>query len=247
MRSRCVRADQEFLLFLLPLVKPQRLFRRLARLPTHPAVLASVYSALPKRLAARAGLVKGDDGVVTLRTSARARPVQRGRYWNLPLECCAICFRRLEREAGVDVDVRSAQKPTTRKMPLAIPSADPLHPKKGLIARRERRANRAKERHAEGDSEKPLDATNAEPEAVERPSLLAASPNGIKYLDALANVPYATLPCADRGNDCTYCYYCIASQLLDENAEDEIQDGGWECIRCGERVTSAARVEVEDD
>ena len=211
------------------------------RLPTHPAVLASVYNTLPRSISERVGLVKGDDGSVKLRSAANSRPVQRGRYWNLPLECCAICFRRLEREAGVDVDVRPAPKPAPRAKALSIPSADPLHPKKGLIALREKRAEKLR-RDARKDEAEPTPL----PESVERPSLLAASPNGIKYLDALANVPYATLPCADRGNECTYCYYCIASQLLDENAQDEIQEGGWECIRCGERVTSAARVEIED-
>ncbi|WFD33660.1 peroxisome assembly protein (Peroxin-2) [Malassezia cuniculi] len=257
-------AFTEFLLFLLPLIKPNRLIRRLTRLPTHPVVLGSIYNALPQKLANRVGLIKGDDGVVALRTSARARPVQRGRYWKLPLECCALCFQRLEREAGVDVDVRPVEKkPRPRSKALSIPSANPLHPKKGLIARRKRRTEDAKrsmqskeaqhdhgasdEAEAEAEAELELEAESEKPEHVERPSLLAASPNGIKYLDALANVPYATVPCADKGNGCTYCYYCIASQLLGENAEDDIQDGGWECIRCGERVTSAARVEMEDD
>lgn len=234
-------AFTEFLLFLLPLIKPNRLVRRLVRLPTHPAVLASVYNALPKSFAERAGLVKGPDGVVSLRSSARMRPVERGRYWNLPLECCALCFQRLERAAGVDVDVRPAAKPKSKA--LSIPSADPLNPSKGLIARHEKRT-RAAQRAQEKMNEK---RGAHEPAAQdERPSLLAASPNGIKYLDALANVPYATFPCADRGNACTYCYYCIATRLLGENAQDEIQDGGWECLRCGERVTGAARVEMED-
>ena len=42
-----------------------------------------------------------------------------------------------------------------------------------------------------------------------------------------------------------YCYYCITDKLLDESMEDELQRGGWPCLRCGELVTSASRVEAE--
>ena len=46
----------EFLLFLLPLLRPQRVLRRIAQLPSHPAVLGIVYDVLPRSVTRRMGL-----------------------------------------------------------------------------------------------------------------------------------------------------------------------------------------------
>lgn len=253
---------QEFLLFLLPLVRPQRLLKRLARLPTNPAVLAALHGALPEGLSKRINLRKDAQGRVRLGGKEK---VQLGRYYNLPEECCALCFQRLERAAGVEVDVRPAPSPPPPPPPhVAIPNIDPLHPSKGLA---ERRRNREKEvpseapetsasaqraaaraaKVAERRAARRAQATPTEP-TQSRPSLLAASPNGIRYLDALATTPYETLPCAEQGHSCVYCYYCIADVLLSENMADELHDqGGWECLRCGQPVWGARRRDGHDD
>lgn len=263
MHSRYVAwLTQEFLLFLLPLVKPQRLLRRLARIPTHPAVLAALHGALPQGISKRIGL-EHDEKAGRVRLGGRRDRPAYGRYYNLPEECCAICFERLEKAAGVDVDVRAPAPPPPAPPHVAIPSIDPLHPSKGLVARRRNRekdgeeeppessaaAQRAAVRAAKlAERRAARRAQGAQPQETSRPSLLAASPNGIKYLDALATTPYQTLPCAEKGNGCIYCYYCIAEKLISESTDDDLQDqGGWECLRCAERVYGAERVPAVAD
>lgn len=251
-------------MFLLPLVRPQRLLKKLARLPTHPTVLSALHGALPKGITQRMNLHKDQEGRVRIGT--RKEKTHLGRYFYLPEECCALCFQRLERAAGVEVDVRPAIRTAPPSPPpppprVTIPNANPLHASKGLVARRR---NRQKDGEAETPTAESSDAAQraaaraaklAERRAARqvrasapaqptetRPSLLAASPNGIRYLDALATTPYVTLPCVDHGHACVYCYYCIAEQLLSENMADELQDqGGWECLRCGEYVWGARR------
>ncbi|WFC97696.1 peroxisome assembly protein (Peroxin-2) [Malassezia yamatoensis] len=254
-------AFTEFLLFLLPLIRPQQLLKRLARLPKNPAVLAALYGMLPEGISKRIHLHEDKDGRVRL---GHAQAKNRlGPYYNLPEECCALCFQRLERAAGVDVDVRRQPEAIPAPAPsVSIPSVNPMHPSKGLVARR-----RGREKHADGGQTESSAAAQraaaraakvAELRAERRkqapsqstlekpPSLLAASPNGIRYLDALATTPYQTLPCVEKGHECVYCYYCIAEQLLSENMADELADnGGWECLRCGEYVWGARRRDTD--
>lgn len=246
-------AFTEFLLFLLPLLRPQRLGRRLARLPTHPFVLGLLYDTLPRAITRRIGLVR-DIHTNTTRLSGRKTQAKVGKYAYLPLECCALCFERLEKAAGVDVD---APPRPPRSMPgVGIPSTDPLHVNKGLIARRAKRGeeddaaegsmviDRATER-AQKLAERRAARTRVHnalsTEDDGRPSLWGMSPNGIKYLDALIVTPYQTLPCVSMGHSCQYCYYCIAEKLLDEGMDDNLQDGGWPCLRCGELIWGAER------
>lgn len=211
-----LRLTQEFLLFMLPLIRPARLWRRIVRLPSHPAVLGVVYNTLPHSMAQRVGLVRDASG--TVRWARASHRATYGKYWNLPEACCALCFERLERAAGVDVDTVRA------------PRLDPLDPASTLSEGPARLRTHANAEHA---------PTTA---AKHTPSLLSASPNGIKYMDALITIPYQTLPCAEKGHTCRYCYYCIAEKLVDESMSDELQDGGWPCLRCGERIWGAERV-----
>lgn len=241
-------AFTEFLLFLLPLIKPQRVLRKMARWPSHPTVLAALHDTLPRRVSRRLGLVKDTDGVVQL--ASRATKRAHGKYWYLPKDCCALCFERLERAAGVDVD-RAPPPPST-----AILHPDPLHPSKGLVATRQKRPataetevserarDRAKRLEARRAARKAATATGAALEPT--PKLDDTSPNGIRYMDALLVTPYQTLPCAQKGRDCQYCYYCIVDKLLDDNMADDLQaGGGWVCLRCGDHVYGAERVVVE--
>lgn len=245
-------AFTEFLLFLLPLVKPARLLRRAGRLATHPAMLSPVYSALPHAVSKRLGLERdAQSGQVVLK-SRRHQQKRRGKYWALPLECCPLCFERLEREAGVYVDVHPDFERQLSEV--RIPGTNP----KKVVSRRQRHAadlgkDTPGERRLRSSPSTPSDASphdaadDAQDEkktqvTVQRPSLLASSPNGIRYLDALATTPYETHPCAEKGTGCVYCYYCIAQKLLDEPMADELQHtGGWACLRCGEYVYGAGR------
>ncbi|WFD19398.1 peroxisome assembly protein (Peroxin-2) [Malassezia caprae] len=242
-------AFTEFLLFLLPLIKPQRVLRRMARWPSHPVVLGALHDTLPERLSRRLGLVKDDeDGVVRLASRARKRTY--GKYWYLPKECCALCFERLERAAGVDVDHVSIPPPHA-----TLPNPDPLHPNKGLVATRQKRDQSAAEQVSQRASERAqrLEARRAARKAAtasrsadHEPTLEDTSPNGIKYMDAILVTPYQTLPCAQKGRSCQYCYYCIADKLLDEDMGEDLQaGGGWACLRCGDYVYGAERVVVE--
>ncbi|WFD41780.1 peroxisome assembly protein (Peroxin-2) [Malassezia psittaci] len=238
-----------------------QLLRRLARLPKNPALLAALYGVLPEGISKRINLHEDNDGRVRLgRALAKKRL---GPYYYLPEECCALCFQRLERAAGVDVDVRREPEAIPAPAPtVSIPTVNPLHPSKGLVARR-----RGREKHADGGQPESSAAAeraaaraakvaelraehrkqvSSHSEFEKRPSLLAASPNGIRYLDALAITPYQTLPCVEKGHDCIYCYYCIAEQLLSDNMADELADnGGWECLRCGEYVWGAKRRDTD--
>ena len=100
----------EFLLFLLPLLRPQRVLRRIAQLPSHPAVLGIVYDVLPRSVTRRMGLqVDESDGQV--RMARWIKSPRLGRYWYLPDECCPLCFERLEREAGVYTDTPPSPPP----------------------------------------------------------------------------------------------------------------------------------------
>lgn len=247
-------AFTEFLLFLLPFIKPQKLLRRAAQIPTHPAVLGAVYGALPQGISHRLGLHKdAEDGKVRMHRTKRASV---GRYWYIPDECCPLCFERLEREAGVDVDAPVQERPRPAvPSSISIPNADPLHPRKGLVARRQeknaqdapdekavsdRAAQRAERMAARRAARKSAESTNTQ---TPRPGLQDTSPHGIKYMDALIATPYKTLPCAQG---CQYCYVCIAEKLRDENMEDDLQqDGGWPCLRCGTSVWGAERVQTQ--
>ena len=239
----------EFLLFLLPLVKPRRILYRMARWPSHPVVLRALHDTLPERLSRRLGLVKDkEDGVVRLASRARKRTY--GKYWFLPNECCALCFERLERAAGVDVDHVPVPPPDA-----TLPNPNPLHPNSGLVATRQKRDQSEADRTSERALERArrLEARRAARKAAtvswsadHAPKLDGTSPNGIKYMDAILVTPYQTLPCAQKGRTCQYCYYCIAEKLLDENMGDDLQaGGGWACLRCGDYVYGAERVIVE--
>ena len=242
----------EFLLFLLPLVRPQRVLRRIAQLPSHPAVLGIVYDVLPRSVSRRMGLqVDERDGQV--RMARWIKSPRLGRYWYLPDECCPLCFERLEREAGVYTDtplspppLRSAAIPDNGR---SMPQPSETHsaasqPRRRLDQRAETVADEKAAHRAERLAARRAarHGVTAAPGAT-RPTLHDTSPMGIKYMDALIVTPYRTLPCATYDHACQYCYVCIAETLCDENVQLDLQQvGGWPCLRCGEYVWGAERV-----
>ena len=242
----------EFLLFLLPLLRPQRVLRRIAQLPSHPAVLGIVYDVLPRSVTRRMGLqVDESDGHV--RMARWIKSPRLGRYWYLPDECCPLCFERLEQEAGVYTDTPPSPPPLRsaaisdngRSMPQPSETHSAAsQPRRRLDQRAEtvadeKAAHRAERLAARRAARHGVTAAPGET----RPTLHDTSPMGIKYMDALIVTPYRTLPCATYDHACQYCYVCIAETLCDENVQLDLQQvGGWPCLRCGEYVWGAERV-----
>lgn len=250
-------AFTEFLLFLLPLVRPKRLFRRLLKLPTHPMLLAAVFRFLPLAISRRLGLRQDASGrtkfnrhdvsmpgvktIVRYTSSKKGEKAgadqvnaQQGPYFHLPAEVCAICYERLETQAGLKHD---PTKIGTGGLSMGIPTSDPLDPSSGLLA-----PNR------QSSASQPLNAnTGSNGTDPERNAVLGVSPDGIAYADAIVTTPYETLPCLHR-----YCYVCIAKQLLDEEMEDELDEEdeqgqrGWKCLRCNTRVRETRRAAWTD-
>ncbi|SNX81638.1 related to peroxisome assembly protein car1 [Melanopsichium pennsylvanicum] len=255
-------AFTEFLLFLLPLVRPKRLFRRLVKLPTHPKLLALVYKFLPIAISRRLGMNQDAMGRTRFNRSDVSMPVvkqivgngpkssgnkdeksslkdimrneRQGPYHHLPEDVCAICYQRLEKANGLQRDV---SKLGTGGLSMGIPTSDPLDPSSGLLAPNRR-----------SSTSQPLNAKNGSGRGASgndqaRNEVLGVSPDGIAYADAIVTTAYETVPCGH-----TYCYVCIANQLLDEEMEDELdeqdEDGhrGWKCLRCNTRVRETRRV-----
>lgn len=251
-------AFTEFLLFLLPLVRPKRLFRRLVRLPTHPKVLGMWFRFLPLAISRRLGmrqdtttgrtrfnredvtmpLVKNVVGKIPKADNGAKgheedeKESTKGPYAHLPPEVCAICYERLETQSGLK---RDPTKIGTGGLSMGIPTSDPLDPSSGLLA--PNRPNSASQ---------PLNANTGPAADPARNAVLGLSPDGIAYADAIVTTPYETVPCQHR-----YCYVCIAKQLLDEEMEDELDEEddlggrGWKCLRCNTRVRETRRAAVE--
>ncbi|CBQ67726.1 related to peroxisome assembly protein car1 [Sporisorium reilianum SRZ2] len=244
-------AFTEFLLFLLPLVRPKRLFRRLIKLPTHPKLLAVVWRFLPLAISRRLGIKQDAAGRTRFSSQDVSMPVVKhivrtkptaettdekhsdiGPYHHLPTEVCAICYQRIEAHTGRR---RDPTKIGTEGLSMGIPTSDPLDPSSGLLA-----PNRP------SSTSQPLNAnTGALRPDPARNAVLGVSPDGIAYADAIVTTAYETLPCCHR-----YCYVCIARQLLDEEMEDELDEEdesggrGWKCLRCNTRVRETRRAGV---
>ncbi|KAK0558749.1 peroxisome assembly protein (Peroxin-2) [Tilletia horrida] len=146
-------AFTEFLLFLLPLIRPRRILRRLTKLPTHPKLLSFLLRFLPNVVTERfLGILPAPQGqskpvlasngfmAQVSRLTSRGQSMdenKKGIYADLPKGCCAICWQRLEREAGVSTSggvagsaaaAASLTGASAAFGALGMPSADPLDP-----------------------------------------------------------------------------------------------------------------------
>lgn len=262
-------AFTEFLLFLLPIIRPKRLLRRLMRLPTHPRILAFWLAVLPRWLARRVGLYrdphtgrpkyrlpislplvtgpteKGQNGGGSGSTAA-------GKYSFLPAGICAICWERIESEV-------SSSHSSVSMGNVGIPSSDPLDPSSGALAP-----------SSSQSATLPSSTTNYHSASRN----FGVSQDGIPYSNALIHTAYAAKPCG-----CEYCYVCLAEKLLSEEAGEELEDsaaggdsesagssedakrhsgkgktgppvqratvGAWDCLKCGSKVRGMGRVVVE--
>lgn len=218
-------------MFLLPLVKPRRLLRRLLKLPTHPLILSFWLHVLPRRLASYLGLSRDASGKPQLTLPAALRGKSGGgkeaddvgAYHALPASVCAICFERLERAAG---------RAGGAGIRAGIPSSDPLDPSSSALAPSRTEIN-------------PRSAPASSNKAGES----GTSSSGVAYADALVHTPYV----GDCACEASYCYYCLASKLLAEEAGEDLADaeagdesaGAWTCLRCNKGIRNARRAEIE--
>lgn len=53
------------------------------------------------------------------------------------------------------------------------------------------------------------------------------------------NLPYVA-SCGD-----VYCYHCIAERMM-RAADEEPDEGGWKCLRCGQNVKHSDRSKGDD-
>ncbi|MCO5554340.1 hypothetical protein L7F22_007869 [Adiantum nelumboides] len=235
-------AFTESLLFLLPLVKPRRLLRRLLRLPTHPLVLSTLLAVLPSYVASRVGLSRDEAGKPRFRMPlAGSKGVkekeeeerrQRARYATLPEGVCAICWERLEAQAGI-------KSQGTAALRAGIPSSDPLDP-----------SSTSSSSSPSSSSSAAASAPNGAAKTAKTAAALttSTSASGLAYADALIHTSYDAEPCSHA-----YCYVCIADKLLSEDAAEELADGdeanpaAWSCLRCGAGVRGAKRSLVDQE
>jgi peroxin-2 len=217
-------AFTDFLLFLLPLLRPRRLLRKLLRLPTHPLLLGTLLHLLPSRVASAAGLSRSPSGAPQFKAPAFLRrstgnDAPSAPCADLPEGVCAICFTRL---------LSASSSSALSGMRAGIPSSDPLDPSAHTLA----------PSRVDPSSSLPTPAPPRRGDDAARREW-GTGAQGIKYADALVHTPYAPDCCG-----AAYCYVCLAGRLLDESAREELEEdkAPWTCLRCGEGVRSAQRV-----
>lgn len=206
-------AFTEFLLFLLPIIRPRRLLRKMLRLPTHPRILAFWLAVMPRWLASRIGLSRDPhsgklryklplrlpfiSSAMGVEGSSKRR--ESGKYADLPNGICAICWHRIEEDTAAASSSVSMES-------IGIPSSNPLDPSSGALA--------------------PSAAANFSATPNLRTSnyhnasrAFGVSQDGVPYSNALIHTAYVADPCG-----CEYCYVCLAEKLLSEEAGEELEN-----------------------
>lgn len=255
-------AFTEFLLFLLPIIRPRRLLRRLMRLPTHPRILSFWLLVLPQWLSRRVGLHRDQAGrpkyrlpfnIPLLNNAAsqkgKGRANSNGKHAELPQGICPICWERIEAE--------NASAAGGGALSLGIPTSDPLDPSSSALA----------------PSASAAAASHARTQQYQTASrAFGVSSEGVPYSVALLHTPYRAKPCG-----CEYCYVCLAENLLSEEAGEEWEDsrtaagssgavvekgrkngsgkssghheevGAWDCLRCASKVRGMERAEQDEE
>lgn len=206
-------------MFILPLLKPRRLLKRLMRLPTHPWVLRFWLFILPRRVTSFFGLTQdAQTGKPILRLpasltrSSNASSKERRKFANVPRHVCAICYEREEaRQSGIGAVGRDAIR-------AGIPSSDPLDPSANTLA-----PSRTANPSASSAQARPALPRSRSSSSTSTAALRGEEPTvsstGIAYATCTAHTPYV-VPCCGA----SYCYICIASVLLSEQAAEELED-----------------------
>lgn len=250
-------------MFLLPLIQPRRLLRRLLRLPQHPWVLAFWLTVLPRVLSKRLGLYRDDKGRPRFRMPAglgaalgsggdqRAR---RGKYPELPKGVCAICWERLETQAGIQSGGESFGRAGSANSggsvdATARPSGPPSSV--GGLPSKDPADAASRSRLPLDGAGQPIQPRGLAARTTSVLSSLGRSNNGIAYADASVHTPYRAEPCGH-----TYCYVCLATKLLSDEAAEELADssgttpslqGADASTRHGEKEKGKGRGDDGDD
>ncbi|CAO1616031.1 unnamed protein product [Sympodiomycopsis kandeliae] len=243
-------AFTEFLLFLLPIIRPRRLLRRLMRLPTHPRILAFWLHILPAWLSRRVGLYKDSSGRPSYRLPVRlpftSTPAQKedntdiigqGKHHDLPSEICAICWDKIEQETSSSSSISASGA-----ISIGIPTSDPLDPSSGALAPTNNATNRRTSSAAQQQQQQQQLIQSYHQASHE---FGVSNKNGIPFSNALIYISYETNSC-----HCVYCYHCLAEKLLSEDAGEELEDGdkgAWKCLRCNTTVSGMSRHSQEQE
>lgn len=243
---------QEFLLFLLPIIRPRRLLRRLMRLPAHPRILSFWLHVLPIWLSKRVGLYRDTVGrpryKLPFRIPLLTSPGQngskdaasKGKNVDLPREICAICWERIEADSSVS---------SSGALGVGIPTSDPLDPSSSALAPSSSSSSSASRSGSASTRMQRYHSASRH---------FGVASNGIPYSVALLHTPYKATPCG-----CRYCYVCLAGKLLSEEAGEELEDsrtavgvqqhgvkggqgseegvGAWDCLRCARKIKGMER------
>lgn len=219
----------------------------------HPWILSFWLTVLPRMISKRAGLYRDEKGRprINLRAILPASLVGSSsdgpgsaavaKYPDLPGGVCAICWERMEDQAGI----KTAGQSVVRS---GMPSLNPTDPSSSPIDNPS----------SSSPSRLPIDGAGhpIQPRGLAARTTTAlsnmASSSGLAYADALVHTPYRAVPCGH-----TYCYVCLAGKLLSDEAAEELQDsandtdgsdekgdGGaaaWHCLRCGQGVRTTRR------
>lgn len=185
---------------------------------------------LPKTISSKAGLYRDEKGKAKIKipffNSKKGNNFDGenlAKYPDLPEGVCAICWERLEDQAGI----KSSGQSMIRG---GIPSSDPLDPSASALSPSARTVNQHQQSSGTAFSS----------------PLSSSSSSGLVYADAQIHTPYQAKPCGHL-----YCYVCLVGKLLSEEAAEDIaertEDGeessAWTCLQCGKGVKSAEREE----
>lgn len=249
-------AFTEFLLFLLPLIRPKKLIKTFMRLTTHRWILSAWLAVLPQFISKRVGLYKDEKGrarinlnailpvslVGNLNGSSNDGTVSIAKYPDLPHGVCAICWERLEDQAGIQTAGQSVVRSGVQ-----LPSLDPTDPSSNPSSSSSTSSGTSSSLPIDGAG-RPIQPRGIAARTTNALSSMTSS-SGLAYADALVHTPYRVEPCGH-----TYCYVCVAGKLLAEEAAEELQDSkednedqdgtqgvAWHCLRCGQGVRSTRR------
>ncbi|PWN22836.1 hypothetical protein BCV69DRAFT_245708 [Microstroma glucosiphilum] len=245
-------AFTEFLLFLLPIIRPRRLLRRLMRLPAHPRILSFWLHVLPIWLSKRVGLYRDTVGrpryklpfriplVTSSSQNSSKGATSKGKYVDLPPEICAICWEQIEGESSAS---------NSGALSVGIPTSDPLDPSSSALAPSASSSSSASRGASTSTRMQRYHSASRQ---------FGVASNGIPYSVALLHTPYKANPCG-----CRYCYVCLAGKLLSEEAGEELEDsrtavgvqqhgekggqgseegvGAWDCLRCARKIRGMER------
>ncbi len=111
---------QEFLVFLLPLLRPRRILRRIMRMQLHLSALALLQRIVPRQVSTRL------EQMLTPRSTSKTGADEKAasEYARLPRSICALCFQRQQVREG----------PSSDLLRVGLPSSDPLDPSSGALA-----------------------------------------------------------------------------------------------------------------